>query len=177
MKKIYIIGALLVLLALGLGMAGVAYAQSETPPYPGYGPGMMGGRGGGFGGMMGGRAGEYGPLHTYMMEAFAEALGLTPEELQSRRNAGETLWQIAESLGFSQEEFSQLWVDARTAALNQAVADGVITQAQADWMLQHMALRQGGGYGPGSGHCIGSGQGSGFRGGRQGRMGWRWTTP
>jgi hypothetical protein len=177
MKKIFLIGALLTLLVLGLGIASIAYAQSETPPYPGYGPGMMGGRGGGFGGMMGGRSGEYGPMHTYMIEAFAEALGLTPAELQSRRDAGETLWQIADSLGFSQEAFSQLWIDARTEALNKAVADGVITQEQADWMIQHMALRQGAGYGPGSGGCMGSGQGGGYRGGGQGRMGGRWTTP
>jgi hypothetical protein len=139
---------------------------------------MMGGRGGGFGGMMGGGfSGEYGPMHTYMIEAFAEALGIEPDELQSRRDAGETHWQIAESLGFSQEEFSQLWVDARTEALNQAVADGVITQEQADWMIQHMAAMQGAGYGPGSGGCMGAGAGSGFRGGGQGRMGGRWSTP
>jgi hypothetical protein len=173
MKKIFLTGGLLVLLVLALGIAGLAYAQSETPPYPGYGPGMMGGRGGGM--MGGGFSGEYGPMHTYMIEAFAEALGLTPEELQSRRDAGETLWQIAESLGFSQDEFGQLWVDARTDALDQAVADGVITQEQADWMNQHMAGRQGAGYGPGSSGCMGGG--AGFQGGRQGRMGGRWVSP
>jgi hypothetical protein len=176
MKKIFLTGGLLVLFVLALGIAGLAYAQSETPPYPGYGPGMMGGRGGGFGGMMGGSvSGEYGPMYTYMIEAFAGALGLDPAELQSRRDAGETLWQIAESLGFSQDEFGQLWVDARTEALDQAVADGVITQEQADWMIQHMAGRQGAGYGPGSGGCMGGG--AGFQGGRQGRMGGRWATP
>ena len=175
MKKIFLIGALLALAVLALGIAGLAYAQSETPPYLGYGPGMMGG---GFGGMMGGsRSGEYGPLHTYMNEAFAEALGLTPEELQSRQDSGETFWQIAESLGFSQEESSQLWTEARTAALDEAVGDGVITQEQADWMIQHMANQLGVGYGPGSGGCMGGGPGGGFRGGGQGRMGGRWTTP
>lgn len=176
MKKIFVIGALLALVVFSLGIAGLAYAQSETPPYPGYGPGMMGGRGGGFGGMMGWNdTGEYGPIHTYMIEAFADALGLDAAELQSRQSEGETLWQIAESLGFSQDEFGQLFVDARTEALNQAAADGVITQEQAEWMIQHMAQRQGAGYGPGSGNCMGGGVG--FQGGGQGRMGGRWITP
>jgi hypothetical protein len=112
-----------------------------------------------------------------MIDAFAEALGLDSADLQTRMSAGESLWQIAESLGFTQEEFGQLFVDARTEALNQAAADGVITQEQAEWMIQHMALRQGAGYGPGSGNCMGSGAGAGFGGGGQGRMGGRWNTP
>jgi hypothetical protein len=177
MKKIFVIGALLALLVLALGIAGLAYAQSDTPPYPGYGPGMMGGRGG-MGWMMGGNSsGGYGPMHAYMIDAFAEAFGLDLSELESRLAEGETLWQVAESLGYSQEEFGQLWVDARTEALDQAVADGLITQEQADWMLQHMAAGQGAGYGPGSGGCMGGGAGTGMWGGGQGRMGGRWIAP
>lgn len=178
MRKILIIGTLVGVIVLALGVAGLAYAQNATPPAPtapgygGFGPGMMGGRSG-FGGMMGGnRTGTVGPLHEYMIAAFAEALGLTPEELETRHNAGETMWQIAESQGISQEEFGTLWTEARTAALEQAVADGVITQEQADWMIQHMAQRQAAGFGPGSGACTGAGP----RGGFQRGPGWRWNT-
>jgi len=173
MRKILIIGTLVGVVVLALGAAGLAFAQTETPPAPtspGFGSGMMGGRGG-FGGMMGGnRTGVEGPLHEYMIAAFAEALGLTPEELETRREAGETLGQVAEAQGISSEEFATLWVEARTAALEQAVADGVITQEQADWMIQRMAQRQAAGFGPGSGTCTGAGPQGGFHRG----PGWRW---
>jgi hypothetical protein len=169
MKKILVVGSIIGIAFLVLGIAGFAYAQSETPPvpaYPGYGPGMMGGRGG-YGGMMGGNWSQDGAglLHDYMVAAYAEAIGLTPEELESRLIAGETMWQIAKSEGFSSEEFGELWIGARTAALEQAVADSVITQEQADWMLTRMQGRQAAGYGPGSGSCTGAGHMGGFRGG------------
>jgi Spy/CpxP family protein refolding chaperone len=178
MKKVLVIGMVLALAILALGIAGLAYAQSENPPYPGYGQGMMGGRGG-HGGMMGGSwSGEYGPMHTYMTGAFAEALGLTSEEFQTRRNDGETFWEIAESLGFNQEEIAQLWAEARTEAVNKSVEAGLITPEQAEWMLEHMAARQGAGYGQGAGGCMGGGLGTGYQGGGRGRMGGgRWTTP
>lgn len=173
MKKSKFWIALLGVAILALGLVGFASAQTvtpEPPPYPGYGPGMMGGRGGP-GGIMGGYRAQDGTgiLHDYMIAAFADALGLTPEELESRLAAGETLWQIALSEGYSAEEFSQLWIDARTSALEEAVADGVITQEQADWMIAHMQARQAAGYGPGLGPC-GGGRFGGFRGG----MRWGW---
>ena len=160
MKKALIVGALVGALFLALGAAGLAYAQSSTPQAPaGAGPAY----GYGYGGRGMGMAwdGETGPLHEYMTGALAEALGITPEELISRREAGETLWQIADSLGISSEDFSTLAADARAKALDQAVQDGVITQEQADWMSQRM----GSGFGPGAGTCDGTGpHGNGGRG-------------
>lgn len=152
MKKYLLIGVLVAGVALALGAAGLAYAQTPAPPSPGDG---AGGRGG-FSGMGWRHSGGEGPLHEYMMEAFAEALGLSVEELEERRAAGETLWQIAQSQGLSQEAFAEMWQEARAAALQAAVADGVISQEQADWMIQRMAQRQGAGFGPGSAACEGS---------------------
>ncbi|HLE14637.1 MAG TPA: hypothetical protein VI776_07810 [Anaerolineales bacterium] len=172
MKKLVVIGILIGVLVLAFGLASLAFAQSPTPQppqYPGYGPGMMGGYGGmmggrGFGGMLGGRAdGEYGPMHEYMERAFAKAFGLSEDELEQRLEAGETMWQIAEDLGYSQEEFGELMVEARTEALNQAVEDGLLTREQAEWMIARMAQRQAAGFGPGSGTCMGGGRG-GFGG-------------
>jgi hypothetical protein len=169
MKKILVIGTIAAVALIALAAAGFAYAQSQTPPapaYPGYGPGMMGGYGGmmgGSGGMMGGGwDGQTGPMHDSMIAAFADVLDLTPEELQDRLTAGETLWQIAEAQGISEEEFGELWFDAHTAALEQAVADGLITQEQADWMSEHMRTRTEAGFGPGSGPCNGAGMMGGF---------------
>ncbi|MFM8320370.1 MAG: hypothetical protein ACKOC5_05590 [Chloroflexota bacterium] len=183
MKKLIVIGIVAALVVVALGaVAGYAYAQSPTPnPFPfGYGPGsMMGGRGGQYGGqygggMMGGRGGmrgggmmggyglngEPGPMHEYMLAAMAEGLDMTPETLQAELDAGKTMWQVAEAKGLTQEAFTTLMLDARTAALAQAVEAGVITQAQADWMLQRM---QGFGQGGFNGGCPMQGGGRGGR--------------
>ena len=138
MKK-WIAGVVVGLVALGLVAGGAAFAafqasaQTETPtaPWGGYGP-MMGGRWDGEG---------EGPMHEYMIAAFAEALGLTEADLEARLDDGETLASIAEAQGLTQEQFQTLWQEARQQALDAAVGDGVLTQAQADWMLQHMESR------------------------------------
>lgn len=103
-----------------------------------------------------------GPLHTYMINAFAQALGITPTDFEARRDAGQTAYQIAQSLGFSADQIPALLRNARTQALNAAVADGVITQQQADWMKSRAV-------GMGSGICDGTGRGAGMGMGR----GWR----
>lgn len=134
--------------------------------YP-MGPGMMGGRG--FGGMMGGRG--FGPGHMMrdgvepggwgmmggayedeMHAAIADVLGMTEQELeQAMWEEGKTPWQLADEQGISQDDLWAAMQDAHTAVLSEMVADGVITQEQADWMQEHMAE---GPYGPG-GHCPG----------------------
>jgi len=143
--------AVVAITVAALGVAGYAYAQTQTPPSPIYPFGGMMGRWGGYGpGMGGGWNGAYAPLHQYMVNAFAEALGLTPDELQAKLEAGETMWTIAQAQGLSADEFANLMLEARTRAFNQAVADGVITQAQADWMIQRMQQMQAAGFTPGT---------------------------
>jgi hypothetical protein len=107
--------------------------------------------------------GAYGPLHEYMVAAFAEALGLTPEELQARYDDGDTPWDIAQEQGLTQEEFAELVVTARTEALNQAVAEGAITRQQADWMIQRMDQMHENGFTPGSCPGMTNGRGQGRR--------------
>jgi hypothetical protein len=77
-------------------------------------------------------------MHDGMMDAFADALGLSVDTLEARLEAGETMADIAQSEGMSQEEFLTLMQDVRSAAIEQAVEDGLISQEQADWMLDHM---------------------------------------
>ncbi len=120
----------------------------------GFGPGMMrrNGAGGNGTGMMGrwGNDGTYGPMHAEMVNAFAAALGINPDDLQAQLDAGETMWTIAEASGLNAQEFATLMVDTRTQALQAAVAAGSITQEQADWMTQRMSQMQANGYGPGN---------------------------
>lgn len=160
-RKVIVIAGLGVLV-LTLAFTAVAFAQTPTPPPPpdgygsgyGYGPGMMGGWGYGRG-MMGGYArgewggpGVYGPMHEAMFDALAKGLGISRAELDERVAAGETPAQVAAAKGIDAQGFYQIMTEARTTAIEQAVADGTLTQAQADWMLSRMAGR-----GYGYGHC------------------------
>lgn len=169
MKKIIVIASIAGVAVLALGIAGLAYAQSETPPpftNPGYGHGMMGGWGGyrGYGGMRGGLAyGEHGPYHEYMLDTFAEELGLSVDQIETRLDSGESLWQIAASEGVSGEEFAAIMQQARQKMLEQAVEDGILSQEQADVMGQMH------GFGSGYGGCSGYGPQGGFHRGAYGR--------
>ena len=176
MKKILLVAVGFLIAVVVFGVAGFAYAQSQTPPTPEYpyGPGMMGGEyGRGYGhGMMGGYGmpalrgvegmgwdGEYGPMHETMIAALADVLDLTPEELEARHDAGETMWQIAESEGLSVEEIQDLMLSAHDKALDDAVANDQLTEEQAEWMDAHMEQMESGMFGNSGfgGHCGGGG--------------------
>jgi len=156
MKKTLMFVALVGVVALALGVTGYAYAQDDDPSSPfgrgGFGPGMMG--------WAGDR--EFGPLHETMEAAIAEALGISAEELEAAHDEGKTAWDIAQEQSLSAEQFSAMMSEARSAALQQAVADGTITQEQADWMQSRWENMQANGFGPGSGFCADGGH----RGGR-----------
>lgn len=168
MKKILLYGSLIIVAVVVLGAAGLAFAQDGTPPSPGA-PAESGAWGGRGGRMM--QGGGYmwnsgaGFLHDYMFQAMAEIFGLSPEELQARHDAGETMWDLAAEQGIDAQEFYAKMVEARSQAIEQALADGVISQEQADWMLSRM--EQMGQYGDGYGACQGGA--GGMRGGRGGR--------
>ncbi len=162
MKKTIVVG-LLVMAALAVLGAGVASAQTPQPSIPGNGTWV--GLGIGRGPMQGSAAvGQEGPLHEYMVKAMAEALGISPTDFEARRDAGKTAYQIALDLGFAADKIPTLLSDVRSKALDAAVADKVITQAQAAWMKS-----RGAGMGPGS--CDGSGQRLGAGMGPGGRFG------
>jgi hypothetical protein len=109
-----------------------------------------------------------GPMHEYMVNAMADALGISAAEFESRRDAGETFYQIASDLGVAAESIPALMRDARAKALESAAADGVIAQDQAGWMNARAA-------GLGFGNCLREGTSTGLHAGR----GWRagQTTP
>jgi hypothetical protein len=160
MKKTVVV-ILLVVAALAVLATGVAVAQTRQPPTPGSGAGM--GLGSGRGPMRAFAAnGAEGPLHEYMVKAMADALGISASDFEARRDAGETAYQIALGLGISADKIPTLLSDARSKALDAAVADKAITQAQADWMKS-----RGAGMGPancdGTGQPLGARMGSGWR--------------
>jgi hypothetical protein len=107
-----------------------------------------------------------GPLHEYMVKAMADALGISASDFEARRDGGQTAYQIALDLGISADTIPTLLSDARSKALEAAVADKAITQAQADWMKSRGAEM-------GKGNCDGTGQHLGLGMGR----GWRFQQP
>lgn len=153
MKKI-IVTSLLVVVALAVLTTGAVFAQGNQPPAQPRGPMMAGGEG---------------PMHEYMVKALAEALGMDAAKLETRLEGGETAYQIALAQGIAAEDIPALLSAAHTKALDSAVAAGVISQQQADWMNSR-GFGRGGGMGTGA--CDGTGKSQMHGGGR-----WQQTTP
>ncbi len=162
MKKTILI-AVVIVLALGALGVGVVYAQGQQPPV---GPGTMQGTG-------------YGWMFNYVEQALADKLGLTEAQVEDQLAAGKSMYQIALDNGISQDQVASFLNEVHSAAFDKAVADGVMTREQADWMLQRMQGNgYGFGYGPGNcpmtGGTYGPNNGTGLRGGPGGMMGGRW---
>jgi len=66
----------------------------------------------------------------------AQALGLSVGELDAAREEGKTISQVLEEQGLTAVEAREALEAAYQAAIQQAVADGVITQVQADLFLE-----------------------------------------
>jgi len=113
-----------------------------------------------------------GLLHEYMEKALAEKLGIDVATIEAQVDAGKTLYQISLDNGIAQADLPAFMLEVRTMAINAAVADGVITQTQADKMLRvagrgmgHGMMRGGTGVGPCGGTGVPTGNGM-HRGGR-----------
>jgi hypothetical protein len=132
-------------------MSGYTCPVSGTMPYSMMGRGVPGG----MSGMMGGRGMMNGgvytgtmPMHGYMMHAggmheqvwtaIAQQLGVTFAELTQAVQNGQTITQLAEAKGVSLDELKQAAKGAIKTSLADLVKQGVVTQQQVDWMLDHM---------------------------------------
>ncbi|MGB1251583.1 MAG: hypothetical protein ACPG8W_13280 [Candidatus Promineifilaceae bacterium] len=71
----------------------------------------------------------------------AEALGITVDELKAARQEGTTLNELAEANGTTMDAVKEVLVTATVDAVNQAVADGDITQERADMVLAKIELK------------------------------------
>jgi hypothetical protein len=144
-------------------------------PGSGYGQSGMGGYG-----MHGGRGGwGWGMQGSSLVVAAADVLDLTPEQVVNELSEGISVAQLALNHGAEPQDIVDAFLAEREAALQEAVDQGLITQEQADWMLDHMTeqvteninepwtgggsglgVRGQGGYGPGmmgQGGCGGGG--------------------
>jgi hypothetical protein len=93
-------------------------------------PGLFWGGRGGHGGWMGGPF--MGSTKQAMLDAAANALSITTDELLAQLRSGQTLDQLAEAHGTTVEAVTDAALAAARTQLDQAVSDGTLTQAQAD---------------------------------------------
>lgn len=155
MKKWYKFGivGLLIFGALAVILTGTALAQDATPTPPATN-GLHGWKMG-FGRGPGGQVG---------LDAAAEALGMTPDELSTQLWGGKTLADLADEAGVDLQAVRDAVESAEEAAIRdaiqQAVDDGTITQDHANWLLEGLDNGYWGGFGGGWGGF----HGRGFRG-------------
>jgi uncharacterized membrane protein len=154
-KRLALLGGVALIVVLAASLAGAAYVFADeptsTPKTYGWGRGF--GRG------ICGQAG---------LEAAAELLGMTTDELSTQLWGGRTLADLADEAGVDLQTLRDAVEAANQAAIEtamrdaieQALEDGSITQEQADWLLQGLEqgfLPMGRGFGFGRGMMGGFG--------------------
>ncbi len=152
--------ALAAAVVIALGSSSLAFAQETNAPTRA----AILAHGGGFGRGLCGQAG---------LDAAAKALNMTADELSTQLWGGNTLANLADKAGVDLQTVRDA-VDAACKAaikdaIEQAVTDGSLSRAQADWLLEGLDKGYWGGNGFGwGGHGFGMGRGFGF-----GRSGFR----
>ncbi len=157
-KLAAVIGALAIVTVAGLFVVGTAFAQgpTPTPPTP-WGPF--------WGGVYNG--------YSVMSNALGKLLGMTPQEIYDAHASGKTLSDLAKSKGITDQQLIDAMLAGQKSIIDQAIKDGRLTQAQADWMEARMKAM--------APYMITNPFGPGHLGGgpfgRSGRGPWGWTPP
>jgi uncharacterized membrane protein len=158
-KRLVLLGGVALIVVLVASLAGATLVSADEPTTT---PETHS-RGRGLGRGVGGQAG---------LEAVAELLGMTADELSTQLWGGKTLADLADEAGVDLQTLRDAVEAANRAAMEtavqdaieQALEDGYITQEQADWLLE--GLEQG--FFP-MGRSFGFGRG--MRGGGRGMTG------
>ncbi len=157
-RIVLVAAALVAVVALGVAFApqalaqtpgagngnGPAAAQGNGPAANGnaYGPGMMGGGAGMRGGMMGGRGmmGGQGMMgsENSLIAVAADQLNMTTDELIAALGGTKSIAQVAAEHNVAVDTIVNAFLTPRIERLNDLVAAGRITQAQADQMVATM---------------------------------------
>ena len=130
MSRLTKYGGLAVLVAIvgALTISSVVFAQSPTPVAPKAHQANFGG----FGGR--GMCGQAG------LDAAAKALNMTSQDLSAQLWGGRNLADLADKAGVQltdvQSAVQAACTQATKDAIQQAVTDGKMTQAQADWLIE-----------------------------------------
>jgi len=118
------------------------------------------------------RTGFLSDYENILDSALAKVLNLSVSEIQAARDSGTTWVELADQQGVSIDVLQSAIADAHQAMIDQALADGAITQEQADAMSAHLEAGPGFGFQGGmrqmprggmQGPAFGGGQGFGRR--------------
>jgi len=74
-----------------------------------------------------------------LVDAVAQATGMSVEDVVAALESGKTFSDLVSEAGVTLQAVVDVMLDARAAALEQAVTDGRMTQEQVDTMLAQMA--------------------------------------
>ncbi|BCV22987.1 hypothetical protein [Moorella sp. Hama-1] len=77
-----------------------------------------------------------GGLHN--LDAIASALGMTPQQLGQEFKNGKSIQQLATEKGISLDQIKESIINAEKTKLDQDVAQGKISQDQANQIIEHM---------------------------------------
>ena len=120
-RKALMIGTTVAVLSLAVAVPAFA-ATTATPAAPGWAGAICRGT-------------------TAVSKAVSDLLGMQPTDIAAQRQAGKSLAQIAKAKNVSQDKLVATILAAKKAALDQAVKNGRLTQAQADAMIEQMKNR------------------------------------
>jgi hypothetical protein len=143
MKRLMIVAVLVGILALALTSTafaqGPVQGQGSQPGIHTPGTGLMQ-PGAGFGPRAGmGMAGRGGaPAWAGQPDEVEALLGMTEAQIQAERLAGKSLVQIAAAKNVNESQLTNAILNAKQADLDKLVADGKLTQAQADFAYSRM---------------------------------------
>ena len=135
MKKLFIGLLVAGLLVLGVGAVSVAYAEDGIPPFRPLG--------------RGGPDGDPGPLHELFISEMADALGMTVDDIQSRLESGDKMSGVAAEAGYEGDAFITLMSEVNDAVIDEALAQELISEEQAERMRERGGKFGQGGRGPG----------------------------
>jgi len=142
MKKWQIVTSVVVALVAVLSLSMAAFAQGNQPPVApqGYGRGPMG-RGmyaNDAQGQMPGYGLRFGANGESLVDITAKATGLKVEDVVKELQTGKTFADVAKANGKTAADVVNAFLADRKVILDKAVADGRITQANADTLLATM---------------------------------------
>ena len=135
MKKFWTLAGLLAVFVAVFALVGVTavYAQGPVNPDPVPGSGQRAGQDGDNGIGLGIMAVDEAEMHAVL----ADALGMSVVDLEAAIANGETLETLALAQGVALADLQALMDTVHATAAEQAVADGLVTQEQLDWMQSH----------------------------------------
>jgi uncharacterized protein (DUF433 family) len=174
-KVISIVSVVVVIALVGVLVLGVA-ALAQGPGTSFGRMGIAGLQEGGFGGHgfarggFGGGAIPTGEGRQQMLEALAEELGLSDEDIEAALSGSKTFFELMQEYDLDITEIHAAVETVRQSALQQAVEDGALTQEQADLMAER-GFGRGGRSGFGASGMLGGFGGPGMLGGCGGELG------